>query len=375
MEGTRLTGTTEKGTPTRRKSGPVDVTGLRVESTGRGGPNVRGGEGEMVKGTGNLGGLFRALVGIGALGLLVAGWTLLHGTSVAQAQAVSNDQTATSQMTVTSCDNQKVQMKIREYEVFRAHNAYRIQKGLPAFCVDVGLQAASQAHSTDMATRNFYSHINPDGKGPGGRLSAAGYSCYSYGAENIGVYYPETTSAEVTQSWINSTGHRANIENGGALRVGIASANDADFGEWYYGNADFGEYVNYTVSFAGNDCDTTDPVDGGTTPPPDDTDPGIGLTNESAPVIEDVVPAGSRVRDTTPRFSAMVWDAESRLDKSNIAVYIDGKSFSNFTYSATTDKVSGVSRKLTAGKRHTIRIVANDGDGKSASETARFTVR
>ncbi len=44
MEGTTLTGTTEKAVPMTRKSGPVDVPGTRVESTGRGGRNVCGGE-------------------------------------------------------------------------------------------------------------------------------------------------------------------------------------------------------------------------------------------------------------------------------------------------------------------------------------------
>lgn len=315
-----------------------------------------------------------------AVGMLaaVAVALLLAGSLLArEAAAASNDQTATTQMTISGCDGNKVQLKLREYEVFKQHNAHRVQKGLPAFCVDVALQAAAQWHSDDMAERNYYAHQSPDGLSTGKRLYESGYACYPNGGENIAVKTPEATAADYTQSWINSAGHRANIESTRHMRVGVASANDADFGEWYYGNAAYGEYVNYTVVFAGNDCDAP-PEDDGTTPPPDDgdTDPGDGDTvNESAPVIGTVTPTRSQIRDTTPRFSATVKDSQTNLGKSNISVYVDGKRFHRFSYSTVADKVSGVSRKLKAGKRHTIKIVADDGEGKSSAKTTRFLVR
>lgn len=329
-----------------------------------------------------------AAVAVGLLLLMLA----FPGGSSAVAQAAANDQSAVTLVTITGCDSKQVTVKLREYQVFKEHNRYRISKGLPTFCVDADLQAVAQGHSTDMAARNFYDHVTPSGVGPGKRLGDAGYSCYSFGSENIGAYLPEDTSAEVMQSWIDSGGHRANVERSSSVRIGIGSANDADFGEWNFNNADFGEYINYTVNFAGNDCDddytSTTPVDDTPpeddtppgeeeTPPVDDTTPGDEATpNQSAPVIANMLPsAGSRVRDTTPRFSAAVRDTQTSLAKSNISVYIDGRRFSNFNYSVSTDKLSGVSRKLKADKRHTVRVVADDGEGKTSSKTTRFTVR
>lgn len=322
-----------------------------------------------------------AAVAVGLLLLMLA----FPGGSSAGAQAVANDQTAVAPVTITGCDSKQVTVKLREYQVVKEHNRYRISKGLPTFCVDADLQAVAQGHSTDMAARNFYEHVTPSGVGPGKRLMDAGYSCYSFGSENIGVYLPESISTQIMQSWINSDGHRANVERANSVRIGIGSANDADFGEWHYNDADFGEYVNYTVNFAGNDCDdyTSTPPEDDTppgeeeTPPGDDTTPGDEATpNQSAPVIANMLPsASSMVRDTTPRFSAAVRDTQTSLAKSNISVYIDGRRFSNFNYSVSTDKLSGVSRKLKADKRHTVRVVASDGEGKTASKTTRFTVR
>ena len=316
--------------------------------------------------------------------LTLATLLLLAGSLLArEAAAETHDQSATMQMTIAGCDNQKVQMKLREYEVFKQHNAYRTQKGLPTFCVDPTLQQVAQGHSTDMATRDFFSHTNPDGKGPTARVSATGYSCYPYGAENIGAVLPEDTSSTVMQLWIDSDGHRANVERAGSVRIGIGSANDADFGEWYYGNASYGEYVNYTVNFAGNDCAAPPEDDGGGTDPGDgDTDPGDGdggtdpAPNTAAPTISNLRPsAGAKVRDATPRFSAVVKDSQTDLDKGDVSVYVDGRRFYRFSYSSATDKVSGVSRKLKSGKLHTIKIVADDGEGKSSVKSTRFVVR
>lgn len=301
---------------------------------------------------------------------------------VREASAQTSDQSAVTPVTITGCDSKQVTMKLREYQVFKEHNKYRISKGLPTFCVDVNLQKVAQGHSTDMAARNFYSHITPDGVGPGKRLMDSGYNCYPNGGENIGVYLPEFTSTKVMQSWIDSTGHRANIESTRHVRIGIGSANDADFGSWYYNNGAYGEYVNYTANFAGNDCDTPPEDNGGGTEPGDgDTGPGDGdggtdpAPNTSAPTITDLRPsAGVKVRDATPRFFATARDSQTDLQKGDLKVYIDGRRTYRFSYSASRDILSGVSRKLKAGKGHSIRIVASDGAGKSSSKTTRFVV-
>jgi hypothetical protein len=46
---------------------------------------------------------------------------------------------------------------------------------------------AARAHSQDMFTRNYFEHTNPEGKSPGDRIAAAGYTFTTWG-ENIAFY-------------------------------------------------------------------------------------------------------------------------------------------------------------------------------------------
>ncbi len=319
-----------------------------------------------------------AAVGSLAFGLLLL-LALVAFPGGAGAQTAANDQSAVEPVTTNGCDGEQVTMKTREYEVLQAHNRYRVSKGLKPFCVDPALQAVAQAHSTDRATRNFYGHVNPDGESPFDRLQAANYDCWPMGGENIAVKWTYATAAETTQAWIASTGHRANIESVHHVRIGIGSATDEDFSRWYYpDDPDWGAGVHYTVNFAGSDC-REDPVD----PPPDDggTDGDGGTTvkpvNVSAPVIKNVVPStGATVRDKTPRFSAVVRDSQTDIAKRHIRVFVDGVQLPGYkiTYDASADKLRGESKRLKMGKRHTLKIVAVDGKGKSSSKSVRFLV-
>ncbi|MEU8527681.1 sigma-70 family RNA polymerase sigma factor [Streptomyces sp. NPDC048629] len=80
------------------------------------------------------------------------------------------------------------------------------------------LHKAARGHSDDMAARDFFDHTNPDGDGPGERITAAGYRWSTYG-ENIAM--GQRTPAQVMDSWMNSPGHRANILNCAFKEIGI----------------------------------------------------------------------------------------------------------------------------------------------------------
>jgi hypothetical protein len=69
------------------------------------------------------------------------------------------------------------------------------------------LTAAARAHSLDMATRNFFDHVNPDGQSPTDRAHAAGYG--GTAGENIAGGY--STLDAVHQAWMESVGHRKNV--------------------------------------------------------------------------------------------------------------------------------------------------------------------
>jgi uncharacterized protein YkwD len=77
--------------------------------------------------------------------------------------------------------------------------------------LDPRLTAAAQAHSDDMAARNFFDHTNPDGVTFSQRILATGYPQVAM-AENIAK--GQRSASQVMQAWMASTmGHRENIEN------------------------------------------------------------------------------------------------------------------------------------------------------------------
>jgi len=76
----------------------------------------------------------------------------------------------------------------------------------------------AQAHSVDMVERDFFDHTNPDGLSPFDRMAAAGLQL-SRGAENIAWGYG--TADAVLQGWLDSPGHRSNIENCALTEHGV----------------------------------------------------------------------------------------------------------------------------------------------------------
>ncbi len=72
------------------------------------------------------------------------------------------------------------------------------------------LARAASGHSKDMATNNYFSHTSLDGRSPGTRITAAGYSWSAYG-ENIAA--GQSTMDAAMTAWLNSPGHCKNIMN------------------------------------------------------------------------------------------------------------------------------------------------------------------
>ena len=97
-------------------------------------------------------------------------------------------------------------------------NDHRVGLGCPALTWNAQVAAVAQAHSQDMVDRGFFSHTNPDGASPFDRLGYAGIS-FSGAAENIAWGYP--TGQAVLQGWLNSPGHRNNIENCNLTEHGV----------------------------------------------------------------------------------------------------------------------------------------------------------
>ena len=87
-----------------------------------------------------------------------------------------------------------------------------------------------------MATNNYFSHTSLDGRSPGTRITAAGYSWSAYG-ENIAA--GQSTMDAAMNSWLNSPGHCKNIMNARYKDYGIGCAYKSSSSYRTYWTQDF----------------------------------------------------------------------------------------------------------------------------------------
>jgi len=80
-----------------------------------------------------------------------------------------------------------------------------------------------------MALKNYLGH-DMDGQGPGGRLREVGYESAGW-AENIAA--GQQGAGEAVQSWMSSSGHRANILNPTYTEIGIGITTSAAGAAYY----------------------------------------------------------------------------------------------------------------------------------------------
>jgi uncharacterized protein YkwD len=106
-------------------------------------------------------------------------------------------------------------------QVLKLTNAERAKAGCKALTTSAKLTRAAQAHSADMAAKNYFSHDSQDGRSPFDRMKDAGYN-FRAAAENIAM--GQRTPASVMDAWMNSAGHKANILNCTYTQIGIGYA-------------------------------------------------------------------------------------------------------------------------------------------------------
>jgi len=85
------------------------------------------------------------------------------------------------------------------------------------------LELAAKEHSTDMFSKNFFSHTGSDGSSMSDRIKRLGYNWTTCG-ENIGQGYKN--EEQVVEGWINSPGHCRNIMNPNFKEIGAAKTGD-----------------------------------------------------------------------------------------------------------------------------------------------------
>ena len=100
-------------------------------------------------------------------------------------------------------------------------NQQRTTNGDAVLQVSPLLQQAAQDKANDMAANDYFAHTSPSGVTPWDWFEKAGYS-FSFAGENLAVNF--SNSQDVTNAWMNSPEHRANILDGDFTQIGIATA-------------------------------------------------------------------------------------------------------------------------------------------------------
>ena len=123
-------------------------------------------------------------------------------------------------------------------------NQHRQGMGLAALNVSPTLTASARWKSLHMAYYGYFDHYDENYPSPGekrspwDRFAACGYTYNTYLGENIA--YGQTTPAQVMNDWLNSQGHRENIENPSFAVIGVGVASSG--GGQLYWTQDFGGY-------------------------------------------------------------------------------------------------------------------------------------
>lgn len=100
-------------------------------------------------------------------------------------------------------------------------NDERQAQKLNTLVVNPILTKAAEMKANDMATKGYFAHTSPEGITPWYWLSLVDYD-YQYAGENLAINF--TDSKDVTEAWMNSPTHKANIVKGNYTEVGTGIA-------------------------------------------------------------------------------------------------------------------------------------------------------
>jgi uncharacterized protein YkwD len=123
-----------------------------------------------------------------------------------------------------------------EQALVDALNKDRTAAGLVPVRTDSRLMAIARARSVDMATKHYFSHIQPDGRDVFDIITAQGITWYGAGEIIAWNNYPtlELSAANANQQWLNSPGHKAIVMSTSLNYVGVGLGVDASTGKKYW---------------------------------------------------------------------------------------------------------------------------------------------
>ena len=113
-----------------------------------------------------------------------------------------------------------------DMQIFNLVNAHRKQKGLAALKFDDDIFNQCCIHSKNMSTgKTAFGHDGFDDR-------VKNLTPWCWAAENVAFNY-STKPEDVVNMWLNSSGHRANIESTQATHSAVSAVKNSE-GAWYY---------------------------------------------------------------------------------------------------------------------------------------------
>lgn len=226
-----------------------------------------------------------------------------------------------------------------EMQVYQLTNQERQARGLYLYAWNDTLAGAARAHSQDMGNRGYFDHNTPEGVTPGQRITAAGYT-WSACAENIAA--GQTSPAEVMQSWMNSSDHRANILATTCCDLGVG-----------YARVSGSRYTHYwTQKFAKRQ--------GVTTCPPVPANPALSVTPASRNVAASAGSTTFSVSNTGG--GTMAWSAAVTAGGAWLRITAGGSGTNAGTITVAYDANPGA-----ASRTGTITVTAPGATGSPVS--------
>jgi len=134
----------------------------------------------------------------------------------------------TALSSVKTCTGGTIELNGDEKETLILHNQARADRGLPRLCVHPTLTKAARAHSQEMLEKDYFSHDSYNGETSEERLKRFGYTPKGYSYYKIGENIAWGNGSygspdSIFKSWMNSSGHRANILDEDFRQVGIGA--------------------------------------------------------------------------------------------------------------------------------------------------------
>jgi len=137
----------------------------------------------------------------------------------------SSDNNTNKPDTNNNSSNTTTDFSSYQQQVLDLVNAERTKRGLSPLTLDAKLCNVATKKSEDMVAKNYFDHTSPTYGSPFDMMRQFGVS-YQAAGENIAK--GQSTPQEVMNSWMNSSGHRANILSSNFTKLGVGIAKDSN---------------------------------------------------------------------------------------------------------------------------------------------------